>query len=88
MVVLIPPEERRQNLALYRTASTNAQGAFMMTGVHPGAYKLFAWESIPTGADHNADFVKSQEEKGTAVVVPAGAAVSQAITLIPTQPGQ
>jgi hypothetical protein len=85
MVVLIPPEERRQNLALYRTAFTDAQGAFTMTGIPPGPYKLFAWESIPAGAHQNAAFVRSNEEKGAAVLVPAGAAVSQAVTLIPTE---
>ena len=88
MVVLIPPEERRQNLALYRTALTNAQGAFTMTGVPPGPYKLFAWESIPAGAHQNAAFVKSHEEKGAAVLVPAGAAISRSVTLIPIEARQ
>ena len=88
MVVLIPPEERRQNLALYRTALTNAQGAFTLTGVPPGPYKLFAWESIPGGAHQNAAFLRSHEDKGAAVLVLAGAAISQAVTLIPTETRQ
>ena len=83
MVVLIPPEERRQNLALYRTTLTNAEGRFTMTGIPPGPYKLFAWEGIPAGAHQNAAFVKSYEDKGAAILVPAGGAISQAVTLIP-----
>ena len=84
VVVLSPPEGRRQNLSLYRTAVTNAQGAFTITGVSPGPYKLFAWESIPIGAHQNAAFVRSYEEKGADILVLAGAAISQTVRLIPS----
>ena len=86
MVVLMPPVNRRQNFALIRAATTNAHGAFTMNGLPPGPYKLFAWESIPTGAYQNADFMKTYEERGVSVLVQEGATIAQAVPLIAVAP--
>jgi hypothetical protein len=45
-VALVPEAARRGNLALYVSAATDASGRFVMRGVPPGDYKLFAWESV------------------------------------------
>jgi len=87
-VVLIPPDDRRQNPALYKTATSNAQGNFVMNAVPPGQYKLFAWESIPSTAYQNADFMKAFEDRGVTVSVAAGARLSQAVPLISSQPSR
>lgn len=84
--MLVPPEDRRQNPALYKTATSNAQGAFLMNAVPPGQYKLFAWESVPSTAYQNADFMKAFEDRGVTVSVAAGAHLSQAVPLVSSQP--
>jgi hypothetical protein len=85
VVVLMPPVNRRQNPLLYRTASPDAQGTFTINAVLPGPYKLFAWESVPVSAYLNADFMKTYEDRGVSIIVPAGATIAQAVTLIPAE---
>jgi hypothetical protein len=82
IVVLLPPVNRRQNFALMRTATTNAQGKFTMSALPPGPYRLFAWESIPAGAYQNAEFMKAYEDRGVSVIVQAGATMAQTVTSI------
>jgi len=82
VVVLMPPTNRRQNPALYRTTSTDDEGSFTMSAVPPGPYKLFAWQSIPAGAHLNPDFMKTYEDRGASITVSAGATVSQPVVLI------
>jgi hypothetical protein len=82
MVVLVPPANRRQNPALYKTTGSDAQGHFVMTAVAPGSYKLFAWESVLIGAYQNAEFLRKYEERGANVTVRAGASVRSDVSLI------
>src|SRR5439155_929414 len=49
-VVLVPEQSRRMNATLYKTAFTNAAGHFVLHGVAPGMYKVFAWENTPKPA--------------------------------------
>jgi hypothetical protein len=44
LVVLVPPQGRRQNPLLYRSARTDNQGLFKMENVPPGEYTLLASE--------------------------------------------
>ncbi|HEY2572958.1 MAG TPA: hypothetical protein VGH65_02775, partial [Verrucomicrobiaceae bacterium] len=82
VVVLIPPESRRQNPALYKSVRTDAQGHFVMNAVPPGAYSLFSWETVKPGAYQNADFLRQYEGRGTPVTITAGSKGSAEVTLI------
>jgi hypothetical protein len=68
MVALVP-DGHRQVYALYYGATADGVGAFVMRGVAPGDYKIFAWESLPAGGYLNADFLKKYEDSGRAVTV-------------------
>jgi hypothetical protein len=72
MVVVVPAAARRQNPALYRVAATDAQGHFSITRVAPGAYKVFAWDSVLPGAYQSAVFLQRYESQGSDVTVRAG----------------
>jgi hypothetical protein len=77
-VVLVPVSSRRQNPALYKTAVTDEAGHFVLRGVAPGQYTVFAWEYVLTGAWQNADFIAKNESRGRPVtVVPQGHAVME-----------
>jgi hypothetical protein len=81
-VVLVPPPDRRKNPALYKMASSNAEGAFTMASLPPGQYKLFAWASIPASAYQNAEFMRQYEERGVAVSISGPAAIAQRLGII------
>ena len=68
-VALVPEAARRENLALYLSAATDASGRFVMRGVPPGDYKLFAWESVRPFAYQNATFIARAENRGRLIHV-------------------
>jgi hypothetical protein len=72
-VVLVPAPSRRQNPALYKTAITDETGRFVLRGVAPGQYTIFAWEYVLNGAWQNADFIAKNQSRGRPVnVIPQG----------------
>jgi len=83
IVALVPDGDRRENRALYLSATSDASGKFTIHGVAPGDYKLFAWESIPSTAFQNAGFVAKYETRGTPVHVIQDGAVTVDLTVIP-----
>jgi hypothetical protein len=72
LVVLVPASSRRNNLALYKTVTTDGKGHFVMRGVAPGAYTIFAWESVLPGAFQNAEFLEKYQSRGRPVNVQGG----------------
>jgi hypothetical protein len=81
-VGLVPEAARRENLALYLSAATDAAGRFVMRGVPPGDYKLFAWESVRPFASQNAAFIAKDENRGTLIHVGQGNRVNAELTII------
>jgi len=84
-VTLIPDGARRENPLLYKRSTTDASGQFNLSALAPGEYKLFSWESIPAGAEMNAEFIKQFEERGVPVKVEAGAQLKTQLPLIPSK---
>jgi len=81
-VVLVPATNRRQNSALFKFTQSDTQGHFAMTGIAPGLWKLFAWESVQPGAYQNPEFMQKHETRGTTVTVTAGVRSNSDVTLI------
>ena len=81
-VALVPEASRRENLALYIAATSDASGRFVIRGVPPGDYKLFAWESILPFAYQNAGFLAKHEERGRIVHVGQGGTVNAELSVI------
>jgi hypothetical protein len=77
-VKLIPDPPRRQNLMLYKSVNVarDGDGSFTFTGIAPGTYRLFAWESLPAGAEQHAEFISKYESRGVSVTVSAGLTLS------------
>jgi protocatechuate 3,4-dioxygenase beta subunit len=72
IVVLVPALDRRTNPALYKTATTDDKGHFIIRGVAPGLYTALAWESVLPGAYQNAEFLEKYVSRGRAINVQAG----------------
>ncbi len=76
-VFLIPDPPRRLNMLMYKSKTViNVAGTFRMTGIAPGEYKLFAWSSLPEGAEQNEEFIRQYDALGTHVTVNAGMTVA------------
>jgi hypothetical protein len=81
-VVLIPPEARRENRALYKTATSDATGKFTVRGVAPGDYKIFAFEGLAGGEFYNSRFLSKYEFRGKPISVAQGDAGNASLTVI------
>src|SRR5207247_2155302 len=79
-IALVPEIRRRQNRALYLSATTDATGRFTIHNIAPGDYKLFAWESIPATAFQNSGFVAKFEDQGVVVHVGQNTAATVDLT--------
>ena len=42
---------------LFKTALTDSQGQFRITGIAPGAYGVFGWQDVDTGAWFDGRFL-------------------------------
>jgi carboxypeptidase family protein len=84
-VELVPDAARRAMFRLYRQASTDQYGRFVIKGITPGAYKLFAWEDIADGQYEDPEFMKSCEGLGHPVGIRAGSRESAQLKMIPAE---
>lgn len=78
MVLLLPHPFRSDHpsLLLFRkTASSDQNGRFSITGVAPGEYRLYAWDTtIPTINDLTAEQLRPYDKNAVAVKAKEGAA--------------
>ena len=56
----------------YKTAVTDETGHFAVKNVDPGAYKVFAWQQVETGAYMDPDFIQPVENLGASVTKAGG----------------
>jgi hypothetical protein len=90
-VVLVPPENRRQNRQLYRPVTADEAGRFNITGIAPGNYKVFAWPGAAPGITSpqvagtyfNPRYIARYEPYGRAVSVGQGGSPNLEITIPP-----
>jgi hypothetical protein len=80
--VALVPNERRTNPSLYRSAISDANGRFQLSGVAPGEYKLFAWAGATNGAHFNAEFLAKYEARGLPVTIASGARLNSDISAL------
>ncbi len=81
-VVVVPPDMRRENRVLYKTAKSDASGKFTVRGVAPGSYKLFSFLGLAGGEFYNARFLEKYEFRGKSISVAQGATTTEALTVI------
>jgi hypothetical protein len=84
-VVLVPDAPRREQSALFKTASSDTSGHFSLQGITPGDYKLFAWEDVESGAYQDPEFLKPFESAGESVTIREGGRESRQLKLIPAE---
>jgi len=68
-VVLVPDEAHRDQSRLYQKAATDQYGRYLLRGIAPGDYKIFAWEKVEDGAWEDPDFLTTFEDRGQKISV-------------------
>src|SRR6185295_12510677 len=58
------PERSRDRIDLYKAATTDQNGRFMIRAVTPGDYKLFAWEALESFGYFDPDLLKKSDPLG------------------------
>ncbi len=86
-VVLMPTQVNRRNSRFWvRSTSTDTSGRFSLEGLHPGDYRLLAWEEIPTGAWRDPAVLRSAEPAAKRVDLHEGDTPTFELTALPPLP--
>ena len=86
-VALVPEGQRRRMKYLFKTATSDQNGAFSLRGIAPGQYKIFAWEEIEQGAWQDDDFLGDYEKESEDFEVKENDAIAVELDLIPSEDG-
>jgi protocatechuate 3,4-dioxygenase beta subunit len=77
-VVLIPDEAHRELKLRYMAATTDQNGRFSISGITPGDYKVFSWDSVDESDEQfgedwfDPEWLKPYEPKGESVHLEEG----------------
>jgi hypothetical protein len=71
-VVLIPDPPNRHREDLFRATQTDQHGAFLLSGIAPGDYRLFAWDAMEGEAYKAPEFIERYESQGSSVRIKEG----------------
>jgi hypothetical protein len=88
VLTLVPVDSIRKSV-LFKTGAVSQQGSFTISGIAPGAYKLYAWEDVdPNTVRYDPDFLKPYETLGLPVQISEGASEHVTVKLIrkPVEP--
>jgi hypothetical protein len=88
IVVAVPETRLRARADRYHKTVSDQSGRFVLHGVPPGEYTLFAWESIDGEAYCNAEFLKPYEAQGRVLRVSEGERKSLQLSVIPAAEDQ
>jgi len=88
VVVAVPEVRFRSHPERYRKAVTDQSGHFILRGLSPGDYTLFAWESVDGDAYYNPEFLKGYEGQGKALSLSEGERKSLQLKAIPAAEDQ
>jgi len=83
--VVIVPERSRYRSDLYKVATTDQNGRFLLSGVAPGDYKIFSWESIEENGWFDPDTLSRSEARGRSARVTETSVETIDIRIIPAE---
>ena len=81
--ILVPKVRKFQQDRLYPRAVADASGAFLIEGITPGLYEVFAWEAIEDTAHWDDNFIRVFATRGEEIEVEQSATTNATLTAIP-----
>lgn len=81
-VLLAPEGKDKDVLSFYRVAVLDDTGHFKITGITPGAYKLYAFDKLAPDAWQDPEFLGPFESAGTAIELREGSKIEQDLRII------
>jgi hypothetical protein len=82
-VAIVPDKPHRKQWYLYQLVTADASGRFVLQGLAPGAYKLFAWQELEPGAHMDPEFLRPYEDRGVVIRVEESSRYTQELKLLP-----
>jgi protocatechuate 3,4-dioxygenase beta subunit len=83
VVALVPDKAHSGRSDRYFSATSDSEGRYSFSNVPPGAYRLFAWAEIPSGAFRSPEFLEGFEERAISGTVEKRGAWTETLKLIP-----
>ncbi|HKS73328.1 MAG TPA: carboxypeptidase regulatory-like domain-containing protein [Terriglobales bacterium] len=84
IVVAVPDGQHAARFDRYGKAITDQHGHFVMSGLTPGDYRVFAFESLEEGAYYDEAFLKPYEARGEKVHLDENGRKTLTLTVIPS----
>jgi protocatechuate 3,4-dioxygenase beta subunit len=81
--VVLVPEIKRSDL--YKTATADQNGRFVLRAVAPGSYQLYAWDNLDPGAYEDPAFLEPYKNQAKKVSVEEKGRVAQDLPLLHAQ---
>lgn len=81
-VALVPESSKFERYWLFRTATTDQNGAFTVNNIVPGQYTAYAFTDVEEGSWHSREFLQPFEGKGVAVKLAEGAKENVQLTAV------
>jgi protocatechuate 3,4-dioxygenase beta subunit len=88
VVVAVPESRYRKQGNRYQRVTTDQAGRFTMRGLRPGEYKLFAWEVMEEDEFFDPEYLKSYEDRGTAIRLEKSAHKTVSLKVVPAPADQ
>lgn len=88
VVVAVPESKYRKQGNRYQRVTTDQAGRFTMRGLRPGEYKLFAWEVMEEDEFFDPEYLKSYEDRGTAIRLEKSGRQNTSLKVLPAPADQ
>ena len=82
-IVVAVPDNNRERIDLFKTATTDASGRFEIRGLAPGDYEFLAFEQLEQGAWQSAEAMRAEEGRGRRARITEGATMAGDLRVIP-----
>jgi 5-hydroxyisourate hydrolase-like protein (transthyretin family) len=80
---VLVPDKNRDRAELFKSGTTDQSGRFLITGIVPGDYTLFSWESLESYGYFDPEVLKQAEPSGKLIHVAGSSKQEVDVRIIP-----